>query len=194
MNTNYLKYLLASLFVILIIGVNYNLYSNLEQSSNDVYLSMVILNYDNFMGEYFDDGNMVGVGTEIRWNILLENLGYSKYVKLKVLLGGSIDDLPDQLNFESSPSPVLLEIYKIVERDGKAFIPFIWSVDSYELDNIMININGYEVSTSISPENEGEFFLVFELWVYDMEGNFIFKWISRGEPHCIWNSIKFMII
>lgn len=165
------------------------------------FMSLGILDGEYLTNNYFtNEQGAIEINETINWNIhITNNPSKTQYLLLRVKLAETDADLPDSVNCEPCPSPPVHQVWLVLGRNSTVINPFTWSVSGTTKDNDLIHynkliINGEELVLDLSiPENQ-DMRMVFELWVFDSSSNeFSFKWVSRGEPQCIWNYLRFRL-
>lgn len=161
----------------------------------ETFLSMSILSSEYSIGNYFPlNSSSVEINHTMNWNILLSNVGISKYAKIKIKLINDSQQLPDQIKCMPSDTKSLVELRVMLPKNGNRTIPVEWKILKYDQNKIMIILNDQKIEHKIQINQGDELTLLFELWVYDAEvNNFKFKWYSRTKYQCIWNRISFII-
>ena len=192
---------------LLVIGIVFSLLifegplRDLSQNYDDPFLVMAILNENNETKSYFpNEGDLIPLNETIKWHIYLHNQPTTSVnVNIKTKIIGEIGKLPDSIHCIPSPCPEIFNIEKKIDEKSTKIIPFYWKVTQIlhnETHKIIksIEINGEAINCEITTSINGDFQIIFELWVHEPDTNlFVFKWKSREESQCIWNYIRFKV-
>lgn len=140
---------------------------------------------DNY---FLRDNSSITLGSQIDWYIYIHNhMGNLQDVIVKVKLLNSSMDMPIDRDHEPSSQSSIIEPSFSLSIDETLFVPFSWNIseiishtDSITIKSIMVNDKIIQVNVSDSPNYE--FYLVFELWVYNKDSNeYKFGWEYADE-------------
>ena len=162
---------------------------------------MAILNENNETKSYFpNEENLILLNETIKWHIYLHNqptTSVNLHIKTKII--NEIDKLPDSILCIPSLGPEIYNIEQKMDENSIKIIPFYWKVTQIlhnETHKIItsIEINEEEISCEITTSINGDFRIIFELWIKEPDTDlFVFKWKSREEAQCIWNYFRFKV-
>ena len=156
---------------------------------------------ENRMAEHYypNDEPTILLDTPVKWFLGITNhMGSVQYVALKVKLGNSTLDPPDESEAKPAPTPTLFEFRKVLSNNETWEFPFTWSIkqtqvvgDATYITRLTINDDTITVS-GISAKHGYNYRLTFELWSYDVdEGEFIFGWYANQERRYAWLQLWF---
>ena len=167
------------------------------------FLRLYLLGETKMAEHYYPDNNPnIPVGQPVKWYLGTTNLmGSVQYVVIKVKVGNSTIEAPDDVNYLPSPTPVLLEFSRVLIDNETWEFPFTWIIEEVREDGnmthatvLVINVkNGVEVrSGQASALNGHNFRIIFELWTFDsLTGSLMFGWSAGGERRVAWLQIWF---
>ena len=156
---------------------------------------------ENWTAEHFypNDDPTIPLDTPVKWFLGITNsMGSVQYVALKVKLGNSTLDPPDESEAKPAPIPTLFEFRKVLSNNETWEFPFTWSIkqtqvvgDAIYITRLTINDDTITVS-GINGKHGYNYRLIFELWSYDVdEGEFIFGWFASQERRYAWLQLWF---
>ena len=149
---------------------------------------------------YYPSNNPdIRVGEVVRWRVGVANfMGSIQYVAIRVKLGNSTIETPDEANLVPSPAPVLLEFKKILMSDETWEFALIWAIKEIVVSGNVIaptilDINGMNVRNGqVSALAGHNFRLFFELWTFDPQTKtFTFGWKTLKESRIAWLQLWF---
>jgi len=151
---------------------------------------------------YPDNSSNIPVGRLIKWYLGTTNfMGSVQYAVIKVKLGNSTTEVPDDVDYMPSPAPVLMEFGRVLMDNETWEFPFTWLIGEVATYNnvtlatvLAINVkNGVEVRRGqVSALNGHNFRIIFELWTFDpLTEDLILGWRAGGERKVAWLQIWF---
>jgi len=151
---------------------------------------------------YPDDNPNIPVGRSVQWYLgTTDFMGSVQYVVIKVKLGNSTINAPDDVNYMPSPAPVLIEFRRVLMDNETWEFPFAWIIGEILENGNMTHVtvlvisvkNGVEVrSGKVSALNGHNFRFIFELWTLDpLTGDLMFGWTAGGERRAAWLQVWF---
>lgn len=151
---------------------------------------------------YPNDNPNIAAGQLVKWYLgATDFMGSVQYVVIRVKLGNSTTEAPDNVNYMPSPAPVLQEFRRVLMDNETWEFPFTWTIEEIHEDGnmtytsvLVINVeNGVEVrSGQVSALKGRNFRFIFELWTFDpLTENLIFGWSAGGERKVAWLQMWF---
>ena len=138
---------------------------------------------------YFpNNSSLLNEGSSVDWYIFLHNhMGNVQNVSVKVKLLSSTQQLPNDREHEPSPLTSFVEFPLLLSVNDTVFIPFSWSILEVDYQNSLIDIrklivNDKIVEVDVPASSDSNFYIVFELWVYNQTlQQYSFTWESEEE-------------
>jgi len=149
---------------------------------------------------YYPNNNPnIPVGQVVRWHVGTTNfMGSVQYVVVRLKLGNSTINAPDDANYIPSPAPALMEFRRVLMNNETWEFPLIWAIREISAVGDVINptvfeINGIRVrNNQVGALRGHNFRIFFELWTLSSQDEqLIFGWGVGQERKVAWLQIWF---
>jgi len=155
-------------------------FSQIWPEYENQFIEIALLGKSNKTTEYFDNvQHVIYIGTPIRWSVYVHNYrSESSLIRIVVRLLNSTNNKPDDLSGTPGDGQLIKYHNIYLEKNEKNYITIDWSIlneyynvsnNCYYIDSIIYN-DGI-INFNKIPSKNGEYFMVFELWVWDAKLN-----------------------
>lgn len=165
------------------------------------FISLAVLGENGTTEAYFPgDSSSIAPRQQVNWTLrVVNNLGKSTYVTIKVKLSDS--DIPGPNSILCSPSnaPELYNFKKIILDTEGINLPLNWGIiktriSPHDITIESVLINGEEITSNITLTGQ-DVKIIFEIWIYKQDtAEFQFSHNNGLETICVWNQIYFNLI
>lgn len=193
---------------LLVIFISLNLilgmltYVTITPRPKEKFFQLYVLGENRMAEKYYPNDNpTITLNQPVKWFLGVTNLmGSTQYIIVKVKLGNSTLNPPNESNYTESPLPTITEFRHILLDNETWEFDFKWFIERTEAKSGMLYISSININNANAPisgvgaENGSNFRLIFELWSYDVPSKqFILGWYDGEERRVNWLQLWFNV-
>ena len=188
-----------TVYIIIMMGLFYPLFSPVVSDKDHGFLSMSVLGEAGSTSNYFmNETSVTSINTLNNWTIRVSNQREKlTYITVKVKITGSNLEQPDIATYTPSTATTIYQASRVLKGSERIALPFKWGLTAISeqglIDSMTINGETIQVNEGLDADMSGK--LIFELWVYDPATEDISFKINQGDDYtCVWNQINFKAV
>lgn len=198
MNIKEIKIVYVTVYILLVALLLYPSVEGFIEREQDRFISMMVLDENELMQDYYPNGNFVNIGDELRWYIKIHNnMKESALIALKVKMVDLHTSSPDSNLFLPAQGEEVYILYQIVLPSEDLMIPFFWKISEvddtgqlHSINKMVINQANINLGLILGGEPSGK--IIFEVWSYNAATDeFQFKIETGVDQVCVWTQLQF---
>lgn len=192
--------MVIAVFLISLVALSLLAFLTLYPLPSQPFLRISTLGSDMMAQHYYPSDNPnIRIGENVTWYAQVYNdMGSVGWVSVRLKLGNSTSEGPNDVNNTPSSLPTLLEFTKLVDNNYTWTFPISWVITNTSRAGNAIVINDMQIDNytlsglNVKAISGFDFRIILELWVFDTQiSQFGFSWESQGSAHSAWNEVWF---